>query len=59
MSVIYGSVEPFEQILRAAQELMDGYEYAAAETYAERYANAVARCGMSTSNISVVSGTFE
>ena len=33
MSVIYGSVKPFEQILRAAQEIMDGYEYAAADDY--------------------------
>ena len=32
---------------------------AAAEKYAERYANAVARCGMSVCNISVVAGTFE
>lgn len=55
-------------ILHVDKELMRtlGYEgakdyycsKAAAETYAKRYANAVARCGMSTDNISVVAGTF-
>jgi hypothetical protein len=56
-------------ILHVDKELMRTFGYegakdyysskAAAEKYAERYANAVAHCGMSTSNISVVSGTFE
>lgn len=56
-------------ILHVDKELMRTFGYegakdyysskAAAETYARRYANSVARCGMSTENISVVAGTFE
>lgn len=55
-------------ILHVDKELMQSFGYknakdyysskAAAETYAERYANAIAHCGMCTENIYVVSGTF-
>ena len=33
MSTIYGSVEPFEKILSAANEIMQAYEYASADDY--------------------------
>ena len=33
MSTIYGSVEPYEQILKAATELMESYEYASKDDY--------------------------
>ena len=33
MSTIYGSVEPYEQILKAATEIMKNYEYASKEDY--------------------------
>ena len=33
MRIIYGSVEPFEQILKAASEIRMSYEYTQAEDY--------------------------
>lgn len=33
MSTIYGSVEPFEQILKAASEIRRAYEYTQADDY--------------------------
>ena len=33
MSVIYGSVEPYERILMAAEEIMKSYQYTQEEDY--------------------------
>lgn len=33
MSIIYSSVKPFEEIKKAAQEIMEHYEYTQAEDY--------------------------